>query len=192
MIGVIHRLFNNLAIRKTLLRLRYGLVLALIAIVAYFMKPQWWLAAFLVSMFGELIQLWAFASLIKNKELAVRGPYVLTRNPMYLGRFFLIFGLLLLPANVYLLIAYCILYYFYMVNRVEREEQHLRQVLGQRYAEYCLEVNRFWPTLHRLGNKDIVFFDWKRLIRNNGHWNLLLTLIVYAALFAYARYLVTH
>ncbi len=192
MIGVIHRLFNNLAIRKTLLRLRYGLVLAFIAIVAYFMKPQWWLAAFLVSMFGELIQLWAFASLIKNKELAVRGPYVVTRNPMYLGRFFLIFGLLLLPANVYLLIAYCILYYFYMVNRVEREEQHLRQVLGQRYAEYCLEVNRFWPTLRRLGNKDIGFFDWKRLIRNNGHWNLLLTLIVYAALFAYARYVVAH
>ena len=66
------------------------MVLAFIAIVAYFMKPQWWLAAFLVSMFGELIQLWAFASLIKNKELAVRGPYVVTRNPMYLGRFFVI------------------------------------------------------------------------------------------------------
>lgn len=192
MIAVIHRLFNNLAVRKTLLRLRYGLVLAVIAIVAYFMKPQWWLVAFLVSMFGELIQLWAFASLIKNKELAMRGPYVLTRNPMYLGRFFLIFGLLVLPANTYLLTAYCILYYFYMVNRVQREEQHLRQVLGQPYADYCLKVNRFWPTPSRLTNKDMLFFDWKRLIRNNGHWNLLLTLIVYAALFVYARYLVTH
>ena len=191
MIDVVHRLFNNLSVRKTLLRFRYGLVLALIATVAYFMKPQWLLAAFLVSMFGELIQLWAFASLIKNKELAVRGPYVLTRNPMYLGRFFLILGLLLLPANVYLLVIYCILYYFYMVNRVEREEQHLRQVLGQRYAAYCLEVNRFWPTVSRLGNKDTLFFDWKRLIRNNGHWNLLLTLMAYAVLFAYARYLVT-
>jgi protein-S-isoprenylcysteine O-methyltransferase Ste14 len=192
MVDVIHRLFNNLAIRKTLLRLRYGLVLAVIVIVAYFMKPQWWIAAFLVSMVGELVQLWAFASLIKNKELAVRGPYVLTRNPMYLGRFFLILGLLLLPANLYLLIAYCVLYYFYMVNRVAREEQHLRQVLGQPYTEYCLKVNRFWPTLSRLGNKDILFFDWKRLIANNGHWNFLLTLIVYAALLAYALYLTAH
>jgi protein-S-isoprenylcysteine O-methyltransferase Ste14 len=192
MIGVVHRLFNSVALRKTLLKLRYGLVLALIAVIAYFMRPEWWLAAFLVSMVGELVQLWAFASLIKNKELAVRGPYVLTRNPMYLGRFFLILGLLLLPANLYLLVAYCILYYFYMINRVKREEQHLRQVLGQPYEEYCLKVNRFWPTLSRLGNKDTLFFDWKRLIRNNGHWNLLSTLIVYAALFGYARYLVTH
>jgi protein-S-isoprenylcysteine O-methyltransferase Ste14 len=191
MIEAIHRLFNNVAVRKTFLKFRYVLVLALVVVIAFYMKPRWLLAAFVVSLLGELIQSWAFATLIKNKELALRGPYVLTRNPMYLGRFILVFGLLLLLANPYLIVFYCVLYYFYMVNRVKREEQHLREILGEPYEEYCRKVNRFWPTLSRLGDKELLFFDWKRFAKNNGHWNFLSVLVVYGALYAYALYITT-
>ncbi|NIO39898.1 MAG: hypothetical protein GTO41_06710 [Burkholderiales bacterium] len=189
MIEVIHRLFNNVAVRKTFLKLRYVLVLALVVVIALYMEPQWLPLAFAVSLIGELIQSWAFAALIKNKELAVRGPYLLTRNPMYLGRFILIFGLLLLLADPYLLVVYCVLYYFYMVNRVKREEQHLREILGEPYEEYCRRVNRFWPTLSRLTDKHMFFFEWKRFKDNNGHWNFLSVLALYGALYAYALYM---
>ena len=189
MIEAIHRLFNNVAVRKTFLKLRYLLVFALIIVIALLMKPRWLLTAFVVSLLGELIQSWAFASLIKNKELAVRGPYVLTRNPMYLGRFVLILGLLILLANPYLIVLYCILYYFYMVNRVKREEQHLNEVLGEPYEEYRRRVNRFWPTFSRLADRQLFFFDWKRFKDNNGHWNFLSVLSVYVALYAYALYM---
>ena len=37
-----------------------------------------------------------FASLTKNSDLAIRGPYAMVRNPMYLGRFFILFGFLML------------------------------------------------------------------------------------------------
>jgi len=60
----------------------------------------------LVSVLGEAIQLWSFASLVKNEQLTARGPYVLVRNPMYLGRFFLILGIALLFGNVYITLAY--------------------------------------------------------------------------------------
>jgi protein-S-isoprenylcysteine O-methyltransferase Ste14 len=189
MIEAIHRLFNNVAVRKTFLKLRYVLVLALVGIIALYMKPRWLPVAFAVSLIGALIQSWAFAALIKNKELAVRGPYVLTRNPMYLGRFILVLGLLLLPADPYLIVVYCALYYFYMVNRVKREEQHLRQVRAEPYEEYCRRVNRFWPTLSRLTDKHVYFFEWKRFKDNNGHWNFLSVLAIYGVLYAYALYI---
>ena len=191
MIEAIHRLFNNVAVRKTFLTLRYVIVIVLVAIIAFFMKPQWLLPAFVISVIGELIQSWAFATLIKNKELAVRGPYVLTRNPMYLGRFILILGLLLLLADPYLLVVYCVLYYFYMVNRVKREEQHLREVLGEPYEEYCNRVNRFWPTWGRLTDQNVFFFEWERFKDNNGHWNFLSVLVIYGVLYAYALYMTT-
>ena len=47
-------------------------------------------------MFGQLIQTWCFASLVKNWQLTERGPYLMCRNPMYIGRYFLILGFVLL------------------------------------------------------------------------------------------------
>ena len=40
---------------------------------------------------------------------------------MYLGRFFLIGGALLLAGRPWILLPYAVFYYFYMVNRVKRE-----------------------------------------------------------------------
>src|SRR3989337_1473252 len=141
MLDVLHGLFNHPGLRKLFLRLRYVLALVLLAAVARYARPEWLAPAFLVSLFGEGIQLWSFASLVKNEQLTARGPYVLVRNPMYLGRFFLILGLVLLLGNVYLTVAYVILYYFYMVNRVQREERHLTEILGQPYRDYGARAN---------------------------------------------------
>jgi len=58
--------------------------------VLWFAGPRWLWPGFFVSMAGELIQLWCFASLDKNRDLACNGPYALTRNPMYLGRFLIV------------------------------------------------------------------------------------------------------
>lgn len=189
MINTIHSLFNNLAIRKIFLKLRYVLVLSFLVAVAIHIHPEWLLVAFVVSMIGELIQVWSFASLLKNKELSARGPYVLIRNPMYLGRFLLILGFVLLFDNPYTIAAYCILYYFYMVNRVKREERHLQQVLGVPYEGYCRKVGRFWPNLSHADYKTMFFFDWKLLTKNNGHWNLVSVLMAYGALHGYTLYL---
>ena len=74
-------------------------------------------------MFGELIQLWSFASLDKNSDLAIRGPYALVRNPMYLGRYFILLGFLILLGAWWVLVVYSVVYWFYMDTRVEREER---------------------------------------------------------------------
>src|SRR3989344_7750959 len=143
MLHAIHKIFNHPGARKVFLKLRYLFVLVLLVVLARYTDGTRLLAGFLVSLFGEAIQLWSFASLVKNEQLTARGPYVLVRNPMYLGRFFLILGLVLLLGNVYLTVAYVVLYYFYMVNRVGREARRLAQLLGQPYRDYCARVNRF-------------------------------------------------
>ena len=189
MLQAIHNIFNQPTLRRLFLKVRYVLALILIAALLRFMRPELLLQAFAVSMIGELIQLWSFACLVKNEELAAKGPYVMVRNPMYIGRFFLVLGFIILFGNVYLIIVYTVFYYFYMVNRVAREEGHLKQVLGEPYENYCKTTHPFLPSLTRVVKKEVRFFNWKVLVSNNGHWNLLSMLIVYAALYGYTLYM---
>lgn len=188
MLDTVHGFFNHPLARKIFLKLRYVLFLAVLVLLARYADVALLPAAFLVSLLGEAIQLWSFASLVKNEQLTARGPYVLVRNPMYLGRFFLILGIVLLFGNPYITAAYVIFYYFYMVNRVGREEQRLAQLLGQPYRDYCARVNRFLPSFSRLADPAVRFFNRSVLVRNNGHWNLLAMLVFYAALAGYLIY----
>jgi protein-S-isoprenylcysteine O-methyltransferase Ste14 len=182
MLQAVHAVFNSPVARKLFLRLRYVLALALLGVLALRADAALLPLGFLVSLLGEAIQLWSFASLVKNEQLTARGPYVLVRNPMYLGRFFLILGAVLLLGNGYVTIAYVVLYYFYMVNRVKREEARLARLLGQPYRDYCARVNRFLPSFSRLRDPAVRYFDFSVLRRNNGHWNLLSLLAFYGAL----------
>lgn len=167
---------------------RFREVLAVVAAFLLFSflgldEEDFWLA-FAISMIGEAIQLWCFASLDKNSTLAFRGPYAFVRNPMYLGRYFIILGLLIMieHGQIPLLAAYTVLYWFYMSNRVKREEALLRQVFGQEYADYCAEVRAFLPRLTPYRNSTVAFWDW-RLFRNaHGPLNLAGTLACYAVL----------
>jgi len=179
----INALFNNVALRKFLVR--YRIVLGIALVVLLFWQLGWraenfWLA-FAVSMVGEFIQLWCFASLDKNSTLAFRGPYSLVRNPMYLGRYFIILGMLLLldSGRLAVIIVYTVLYWFYMSNRVKREEALLKEVFGQSYADYCAEVRPFLPRLTPCSNGTLAFWD-SRLFRNcHGSRNLIATLVVW-------------
>jgi protein-S-isoprenylcysteine O-methyltransferase Ste14 len=189
MLASINALFNNHTVRKLFLKLRVLFMLVLVGGVAYYAQPSWLLAGFLVSLFGQAIQFWSFASLVKNDELTARGPYVMVRNPMYLGRYFLILGFVLVTGNVWVVVAYSVFYYFYMVNRVRREEAFLAGELGKPYTDYCVRVNRFFPNLLRLGDPAVYFFSGSVLRNNNGHWNVLATLVAWAALYAYVFYL---
>jgi protein-S-isoprenylcysteine O-methyltransferase Ste14 len=180
----IHAVFNNAALRKFLVRYRIVVGIALVALLFWqlgWRAEHFWLA-FAVSMTGEFIQLWCFASLDKNANLAFRGPYSLVRNPMYLGRYFIVLGLLLLldQGRLPVIIGYTVIYWFYMVNRVRREEALLKDVFGQSYADYCAEVRPFLPRLTPCSNGTLAFWD-KRLFRNcHGARNLAGTLIVWA------------
>ncbi len=184
----IDSLFNHPTARRIFLNLRYALAFILVMLVAYYSDIELMPFGFVVSMFGQVIQLWSFASLIKNEKLTARGPYVLVRNPMYLGRYFLILGFLILTGSWWVVILYTVFYWFYMSNRVRREEKRLAQLLGAAYAAYRMTVNRFLPNFVELANPAVLYFNFAVLRRNNGHWNLLATLAGWLALDIYLHY----
>jgi len=106
---------------------------------------------------------------------------------MYLGRYFILLGALMLLGNGWLLVAFTVLYYFYMYNRVRREEEYLVGVLGEPYSRYLGEVNRFLPSTPRPGSP-VAFWEWKLLRQNHGPANLAGTLVFWAAAWAWARF----
>ncbi|UCH53282.1 MAG: isoprenylcysteine carboxylmethyltransferase family protein [Pseudomonadota bacterium] len=185
MLASINAFFNNPTARRLFLKSRWVIAVAALLLIAVYAKREWLWWGLGVSLVGELIQVWAFAALVKNEELTARGPYVLVRNPMYLGRLIMMLGLVLLLGNPYIAGAFFVLYYFYMVNRVAREERRLAPLLGAPYAEYCYRTNRFMPTFSRLTDPNLLYFNWRVLVRNNGQWNLLANLVIYAALAIY-------
>ncbi|MCZ7565940.1 MAG: isoprenylcysteine carboxylmethyltransferase family protein [Burkholderiales bacterium] len=186
MSGGVHRLFNNSALRRLLVRLRIPLFVAAGTLIAWHARPEWYFAGLGVSAFGEAIQLWCFASLQKNQVLAANGPYALVRNPMYLGRYFLLAGMLLLLGNGWLIAVFTVLYYLYMVNRVRREEALLAPTFGEGYARYCAAVPRFVPRLARYAQGRIASFDWSTFVRNHGPRNLLEAVAFYALAYYFA------
>ncbi|MCC7547972.1 MAG: isoprenylcysteine carboxylmethyltransferase family protein [Burkholderiales bacterium] len=180
MLDAIHGFFNHPGLRTAFVKARVPLGVLVAGALLWFAQPQWFWAGFAVSMLGEFIQLWSFASLNKNVDLACNGPYALVRNPMYLGRYFIILGAVMLLGNPWLIGIYTLIYYFYMVNRVKREERRLRPALGRPYEEYCARVNRFLPGVPYRGNP-VIYWRSELLRQNNGWANLAGTLVFWAA-----------
>jgi len=181
--GTVSDLLANRTLRTALVKTRYLLAILALVPVAMFARPNWFPAAIAISMAGQLIQTWCFASLVKNRELTVRGPYLMCRNPMYIGRYFLLLGFIVLSGNLIAVAAYTVVYYVYMVSRVTREETRLRRYFGEDYEQYCRDVNRFLPSLRPLRDPNVWFFNREMFLENNAHWNIVLTIAAYAAVY---------
>ena len=80
-----------------------------------------------------------------DHQLITHGPYALARHPIYLGAFFIWFGLALgfqslttlLMTLLYVIPSYVI----YMRD----EEKMLRSHMGDVYRDYCERVGMLWP-----------------------------------------------
>jgi len=175
----IHKAFNNKPVREALMKLRVPAVLALLVVLLTQVRQSYFIFGLAVSLVGELIQLWCFASLKKGKVLATKGPYVLIRNPMYIGRYLLILGGAILTGNIWLIVVISIIYYFYVVNRVKREEETLKGIFGDSYKDYCDKVNRFVPSFGGIDLKSLWFIKWEIFVGNHGHQNLLAVVLCY-------------
>jgi len=182
-IDKINNFCNDPELRAKLLTYRWPLAVVFIIVLLFLMEPRYYWIGLFVSLLGEGLQVWCFASLNKKKELAARGPYAVVRNPMYIGRYFLILGAVLITGSWLLVLLYTVIYYFYMVNRVEREEAVLIEIFGSEYEEYCQRVNRFLPAFHDLDLEAVRYFRWDLFLQNNAHLNLLAVAAGYLAVY---------
>jgi protein-S-isoprenylcysteine O-methyltransferase Ste14 len=179
----INELFNNRKVRKTFLKLRLPLGLALFALLLPHTRQGWFFPGLIVSILGEALQVWCFATIKTHKKLTVIGPYQFVRNPMYIGRFFLIFGILMMTGSGWLMLIFTAVYWFYMTNRVRREETLLTELFGDDYRNYQKAVRPYLPSFSQWRPELLWSFDRENFFRNNAHINIAAVMIVYIVLY---------
>jgi len=149
-----------------------------VLIVIFFAQPT--LSSFLVGLLlmllGECIRIWGVsyaggATRTRNVgagQLITNGPFARVRNPLYIGNMLMYSGAAVI-ANVWLpwLIIIVLIFfgfqYYFIVNL---EEEKLRELFGQEYADYCKKVPRFFPRLIAVTSDNPVQPDFAGAVRS--------------------------
>jgi len=98
-----------------------------------------------IAFVGLVIRGWSSGHIRKNKALAVSGPYKFTRNPLYVGSFFLGLGFMIASGLWWLVLLFVVLFFgiYFPVMSVEADE--LTSIFGDKYKEYADKVSLFLP-----------------------------------------------
>lgn len=116
-------------------------------------RPIWPLGLALVVL-GQLIRMWTVRHIgvvsrtraSRLGPLVVSGPYLLVRNPIYVGNWFLWTGFTIWSGVLWMLPVVWAVFILQHRAIVRWEEQLLIDRFGAPYAEYLKSVNRWWPS----------------------------------------------
>jgi protein-S-isoprenylcysteine O-methyltransferase Ste14 len=100
-----------------------------------------------VTILGLAIRMAAAGCIQKDQVLSRHGPYAFTRNPLYLGSFFMVLGFCIAAGNHWVTAVFFPFFLGIYFATIYREEQFLRGRFGNDYARFCAEVPRFFPRL---------------------------------------------
>jgi protein-S-isoprenylcysteine O-methyltransferase Ste14 len=117
-------------------------------------ENAWKIFGFIICAIGISYAIWARAYLGKNwsgrvtikedHELITKGPYAITRHPIYAGILTGLIGYAFIEGLVkgYLAIAIIMIG---MLIKIYREERFLKETFGEKYQLYSLKVKRLIP-----------------------------------------------
>lgn len=160
----------------------------LVIFMIIFSKPQS-KALFFTGLFlviaGEVLRLLSSMAIRKNKELSVRGPYLLCRNPLYLGTSIILSGILIQIVSfnitrdllIYLITIPSFSYIYY--KTIKMEEYFLMKKFTSEYKKYLDEVPSFIPDLTRI--KEIFKpenYSKEHFIKNKEYRGVLAVIII--------------
>ena len=97
-----------------------------------------------IALVGVLIRAWASGHIVKNRVLAVTGPYAHTRNPLYFGSFLIGAGFAI-AAHWGLLLVVIAFWLLVYVPTMERERKNIRERFPEDYDRYSANVPSFVP-----------------------------------------------
>ncbi len=120
---------------------------------------------------GVVVRACAAGYLEKGRTLATAGPYRYSRNPLYLGSFFIGAGFALAGDSWVLGLSFLALFFLIYGPVMRREEHFLQRQFGENFESYARRVPFFFPTFvsrgdaPRLGEK----FRWALYRRNHEY-----------------------
>ena len=162
--------------------LRLKLVWVLVLPFLWFASPtpNWMLLGASVGIAGLLLRAWAAGTIRKEQQLTTTGPYAFTRNPLYVGSFFLGVGLTVAGGG-WIWLALFLAFYFGVYGRtIAGEESLLLDLFGDRYRAYAANVPRICPRLSRWRESTTdpgSGFGWAQYVRNR-EWEAALGVLV--------------
>ena len=127
-------------------------VLVGILLVPALARPNPWslVAGGILVFFGEAIRVWASGHLMRAEELTTSGPYAYLRDPLYLGRLFLLVGFCVMAwgyAWILLIIGLGVFFLNYMPRKYRKEMTRLEDLYGDEYKQYAAFARSLVPRL---------------------------------------------
>ena len=157
--------------------LRLMALFAVVVALIYFARPTLFSVGIglVFVVLGESVRFWSSGLLLKTKELMTAGPYRYTRNPLYLGRFLILTGVIImvnLPnylSLIGLVVGWGWFLGVYMRRKEKVEPARLREEHGEAYDRYSEAVPALFPTLRPY--KDFTPASWsmERMVRNKEY-----------------------
>jgi protein-S-isoprenylcysteine O-methyltransferase Ste14 len=165
------------------LRVRSGLFLAIAVVLLA--RPTWKsiLLGVIISVAGLAVRAWASGYLIKDRTLAVSGPYRYSRNPLYVGNFLLGIGIVVGARSWWVLGLFIIYYGLFYPLIIRRERDRMKQLFPEQYEEYRKKVPLFFPSLRKRLPAEGKF-RWSLYLRNKEYRALQGTVVVWLVIVA--------
>ena len=111
------------------------------------------------------------------ETLNTTGLYSIVRNPLYLGNYFMGFGLVLFIHNFLLLWVYSFAFWLYYERIIFAEEAFLRRRFGSEYLDWAAQTPVFIPKL-RGYRKPSLSFSLRNVLKReyNGFFAVILVM----------------
>lgn len=139
-----------------------------------------------LALLGGMIRAWAAGTIRKNQVLTVSGPYAHTRNPLYLGSFFVGLGVVVASGSIWLFLIFLVFFTIVYSRTMAMEERRLEELFGESFRRYAASVPRFVPRLvpYRSGESSATEFRLRHYF-GQREWELALGVaLAFAALWS--------
>jgi protein-S-isoprenylcysteine O-methyltransferase Ste14 len=114
---------------------------------------------FSLILFGEIFRISARGYKSENSQggakLVTGGPYILVRNPMYLGSFLIGLGFVLMIFQWWVILIFVLFFCVRFRYQILLEENSLRQRFKEEYLDYCKRTPSIIPKFNKLVGLDI-------------------------------------
>ncbi len=116
-----------------------------------------------------ILRTWASGHIMKEKELAISGPYQFTRNPLYLANFIIGTSVVVASYSWWVLgifIAYFLIFYSVALKR---EREKMKELFPSEYEKYKNRVPFFLPSLKNSSSSNKNKFSWRTYKKNKEY-----------------------
>jgi protein-S-isoprenylcysteine O-methyltransferase Ste14 len=102
------------------------------------------------------------------ETLNTSGMYSIVRNPLYLGNFLIVLGVVLFHRIWWTPVIYMLLFALYYERIIFAEEMFLRRKFGKGYLDWGAKTPAFLPRVRQWVTPGVPF-DWKKVFRREYH-----------------------